>query len=164
MNTFKKNIINTFVASFWIPSSIRVKLYRALGMKIYTNQVKARCFFNSELISIGKGSFINSFCQFHSSHLPAGKISIGENCYIAMNVTFCTITHEVGDAKQRAGDNVYYPIEIGNGSWVGANSTIMPNVKIGEGCIIASGSTVIKDCEANGIYAGTPAKRIKELA
>lgn len=39
----------------------------------------------------------------------------------------------------------------------------MPGVKIGSGCIIGTGSLVVKDCELKGIYVGVPARRIKDL-
>jgi acetyltransferase-like isoleucine patch superfamily enzyme len=47
--------------------------------------------------------------------------------------------------------------------WIGANAIILCGVTVGEGCIIASGSVVTKDCYPNGMYAGVPAKRIKDL-
>lgn len=55
-------------------------------------------------------------------------------------------------------------IEIGDDVWVGANSTILKGAKIGNGCIIATGSVVL-----GGVYpdrsliAGNPARVIKEL-
>lgn len=36
-------------------------------------------------------------------------------------------------------------------------------ITIGSGCVIAAGSVVIHDCEDNCLYAGNPAKKIKEL-
>lgn len=46
--------------------------------------------------------------------------------------------------------------------WVGYNSTIMSGVKIGTGSIIAACSLVTKDVEPYSIYAGVPAKKIKD--
>jgi carbonic anhydrase/acetyltransferase-like protein (isoleucine patch superfamily) len=42
---------------------------------------------------------------------------------------------------------------------------IMDNAHIGSRCIIAAGAVVLENSvlEPNGIYAGVPAKRIKEL-
>lgn len=158
-----KVIINILASSYFIPCKIRVMLYKKMGIKIDECEIRAKCFLNSKFVSIGKGSFINFFCQFHSSYLPEGYISIGENCFIGMNTVFCAITHEIGKKNKRAGENQYYPINVGNGCWIGANSAIMPNVTIGDGCIIGAGSVVIRDCESNCLYAGNPAKKIKEL-
>jgi maltose O-acetyltransferase len=76
---------------------------------------------------------------------------------------FCTSTHEIGSRERRGGKSISIPIKVGNGCWIGARSMILPGVTIGDGCIIAAGSVVTKDCEPNGLYAGTPAKRIKDL-
>jgi maltose O-acetyltransferase len=39
----------------------------------------------------------------------------------------------------------------------------MPGVTIGDGCTIASGAVVTRDCEPDGMYAGVPARRVKDL-
>jgi acetyltransferase-like isoleucine patch superfamily enzyme len=46
--------------------------------------------------------------------------------------------------------------------WVGANTTILDGVIIGEGAIIAAGSVVTKSVPPNCIVGGVPAKIIKE--
>lgn len=51
---------------------------------------------------------------------------------------------------------------IQNDVWIGHNVTIMPGVKIGNGAIIATNSTVTKDVEDYSIVAGNPAKIIKK--
>lgn len=61
------------------------------------------------------------------------------------------------------GEEYTFPTLIKDGCWVGANVTIIPGVTIGEGCIIAAGAVVTKNCEPDGLYAGVPAKRIKDL-
>ncbi|WP_458781235.1 DapH/DapD/GlmU-related protein [Arthrobacter sp. D3-16] len=90
-------------------------------------------------------------------------ISIGANCNIAMGVTFVTTSHEVGDASRRAGESTAKPIVVGAGTWIGANATILQGVTIGSGTIIAAGAVVTTDCEADTIYGGVPARKIKEL-
>lgn len=57
-------------------------------------------------------------------------------------------------------------VHIQTGCWVGAGAVVnqgSPHVKllIGNGSIIGSGAVVIAPCEANSVYAGVPAKRIK---
>ena len=163
MNIIKNAFVNSIINSYLIPNRVRVMLYKYMGLEIQTNRVRPKCFFNSERVSIGENSFVNYFCQFHSSVKPQGTIKIGENCYIGMNTNICTITHEHGNEHQRAGKNTFHPIIIGDGVWIGANSLILPGVTIGSGCIIAAGSVVVKDCECNCLYAGNPATKIKNL-
>ncbi|HUP13851.1 MAG TPA: DapH/DapD/GlmU-related protein [Niastella sp.] len=51
---------------------------------------------------------------------------------------------------------------IENDVWIGYGSTVMGGVTIGEGSIIGAGSLVTKDVEPYSIYAGTPARKIRD--
>ncbi len=53
-------------------------------------------------------------------------------------------------------------VRIGPDAWVGSNCVISANV--GRRCVVGSGSTVVKDLPDHGIYAGSPARLIRELA
>lgn len=57
-------------------------------------------------------------------------------------------------------------VEIKSGVWIGANATInqgTPVLKrmIGANAIIGSGAVVLHDCDADSVYAGVPARKIK---
>lgn len=52
-------------------------------------------------------------------------------------------------------------ILIGNDVWIGRGSTILPDIKIGNGAVIAANSVVTKDIEPYSIVGGNPAKFIK---
>lgn len=54
------------------------------------------------------------------------------------------------------------PVIIGNNVWIGDKATILPNVSIGNGAIIAANSVVTKDVPEYCIVAGNPAKIIKQ--
>jgi len=45
---------------------------------------------------------------------------------------------------------------------VGANAVILPGVTVGEGAVVGANSLVTRDCEPWTIYAGSPAKPIKQ--
>jgi acetyltransferase-like isoleucine patch superfamily enzyme len=51
---------------------------------------------------------------------------------------------------------------IGNDVWIGANSTIMSGITIGDGAIIANNSHVVKNVEAYEIVGGNPARSIRK--
>ncbi len=53
------------------------------------------------------------------------------------------------------------PIIIGNHVFVGANSVILPSVKIGDNVVIGAGSVVAKSIPSNSIAVGNPCKVIK---
>lgn len=52
------------------------------------------------------------------------------------------------------------PVRIGRHAIIGAGSVVLPGVCLGEGAAIGSLSLVKEDCEAFGIYAGSPARRV----
>jgi len=51
---------------------------------------------------------------------------------------------------------------IGNDTWLGHGSIIMPGVTVGDGAVVGSGAVVTKDVEAYTIVAGVPAKPIRK--
>lgn len=50
---------------------------------------------------------------------------------------------------------------IGKNCFIGAHAIIMPGVRIGDHCIVASGSVVTQDVPANSIVGGNPAKVVR---
>ncbi|MFX1474421.1 MAG: acyltransferase [Promethearchaeota archaeon] len=74
----------------------------------------------------------------------------------------CTLlTHSIIDTGNRM--TFYYgPIKLCRWSRVGANSTVMPGVTIGEGAIVGVGAVVTEDVPPWTIVAGVPAKVIKK--
>jgi acetyltransferase-like isoleucine patch superfamily enzyme len=51
---------------------------------------------------------------------------------------------------------------VGNHVSIGSNSTVLP-VQICDHVVIGAGSVVTKDIMKPGVYAGNPAKKLREL-
>ena len=136
-----------------------------IGIKKGKNVDIRRCVFfdRPERVAIGDNFWINYGCSFHVGWSDNACIRIGNNVQIGMNSVFTCVTHELGGVNQRAGKHKYQDITIEDGVWIGASCTILPNVTIAKGCVIAAGSVVTQSTEPNGLYAGVPARRIKEL-
>ncbi|MBO0329261.1 CatB-related O-acetyltransferase [[Muricauda] lutisoli] len=107
------------------------------------------------------------------------KLIIGKFCMIASDVKFIMnganhLTDSLstypfsifGNGWEKAMEGKTFPqkgnITIGNDVWIGYNATIMAGVTIGDGAIIATNSTVVKDVEPYSIVGGNPAKEIKK--
>ncbi|GAF65634.1 putative acetyltransferase [Bacillus sp. TS-2] len=82
------------------------------------------------------------------------KITIGKNSIIGYNTTI--LTHEYLIKEYRIG-----PVHIGNEVMIGANTTILPGVTIGDRAIVSAGSLVHKDVPAGAFVGGNPMKIIR---
>ena len=108
----------------------------------------------------GKGITVMGNVDFGSEPY---LIELEDNVRISCNVTF--VTHDGGtwafrDLPEYAGVFKYGRIKVGERSFVGCNSTIMPGVTIGKRCVIGAGSVVTKDVPDGSVVAGVPAKVI----
>lgn len=92
-----------------------------------------------------------------------GTVTIGDNCDLAPNVMFLTGGHQIGDGSRRAGKGETYSISVGAGTWIGARATIMKDVHIGSGCVVAACACVGTDIADHVLAGGVPAKPIREL-
>lgn len=80
-------------------------------------------------------------CFVNKETLVGAHTTLGDNVFLGPRVTIFADTHEIGSAAQRAGANITRPVHIKNGTWVGQNA----------------------DCAPHGVYAGVPARRIRDL-
>lgn len=81
-------------------------------------------------------------------------ISIGRNSIVGYNTTI--LAHEYLIREYRLGRVI-----IGDEVMIGANSTILPGVKIGDGAVVAAGSLVNKDVAPGSFVGGNPIRVIR---
>ena len=75
------------------------------------------------------------------------KITVGENSIIGYNTTL--LAHEYLIREYRLGE-----IIVGNEVMIGANTTILPGVKIGDGAIVSAGTLVHRDVPSGAFVGG----------
>lgn len=102
---------------------------------------------------------------FQPRKLPGDPhlIKLHNNISIASGVTFINhdVMHQVFNYIEKDSTDFHMGcIEIMDNVFIGANSIILPNVKIGSNVIIAAGSVVTKDIPSGSVVAGTPARII----
>jgi acetyltransferase-like isoleucine patch superfamily enzyme len=83
------------------------------------------------------------------------RISIGDNTIIGYNATI--LAHEYLIHEYRLGD-----VKIGSNVLIGANTTILPGVTIGDHAVVGAGSVVHKDVAPYSFVAGNPLRVIRE--
>lgn len=153
-------VITSAIGSPLVPRPLRWRLLRAYGMDVKRSAISPNVFIGSRQLTVGRGAYINTGCFLDTFE----RITIGDRCSLGMQVTVITSSHADGTPGQRAGPLEGAPVSIGAGTWVGARATILPGVTIGEGCVIAAGSVVVKNCGPHGVYAGVPARRVRDLS
>jgi acetyltransferase-like isoleucine patch superfamily enzyme len=81
------------------------------------------------------------------------KITVGRNTVIGYNTTI--LAHEYLIKEYRLGE-----VQIGSEVMIGANTTILPGVKIGDGAIVSAGTLVHKDVPPGAFVGGNPMRVI----
>ncbi|MCM3597517.1 acyltransferase [Metabacillus idriensis] len=114
-----------------------------------------------ENVIIGKGTYINGGHIFAS---PNANITIGENCLISYNVHMRTDTHIYieKDTPINIQGHIEKDIVVEDDVWIGYGAQIMQGITLKKGSVIGAGAIVTKDTQPYGIYAGVPARKIKE--
>lgn len=114
-------------------------------------------------VYIDDNCFVNRGCEFHIGYGKDHTITLEDHVFLGPNVSLICVSHKIGNNSRRAGQNTYKSIKICKGAWVGANTTILPGVTIGQGSIVAAGSVVNKDVPSNQLWGGVIARYIKDL-
>ena len=155
------SIILSYFVFYFLPSYrytlLRLTPYQTLRKKIWTSLGN----------KIGKDSYLNhSITLLDSPHLNP-NIILGARVALSPNITFITHSSPNNSNLQNIKSNKKYlktnPIKIGDDTWVGTNTTIQPNITIGERCIIGSMSNVTKNIPDDTLAYGNPIKIIKKL-
>jgi carbonic anhydrase/acetyltransferase-like protein (isoleucine patch superfamily) len=147
--------------------------YMALikSVRGFTPQLGEDCYLAETAVIIGD-VIAGDQCSFWFGVVVRGDVNsirIGKK----VNIQDGTVLHclyqrsviEIGDNVSVGHNVVIHGAKIGNNVLVGMGSVILDNAIIGENSIIAAGSVVLTGThvEPGSIYAGVPAKRVKDV-
>lgn len=117
--------------------------------------------FVGPFVEIQKGVRIGARTKVQSHAFICELVTIGDDCFIGHGVMFINDTFSTGGPA--GGDQSKWKVtKIGNHVSIGSNATILP-VSICDNAVIGAGAVVTKDITEPGVYAGNPAKKIKDL-
>jgi acetyltransferase-like isoleucine patch superfamily enzyme len=153
-------LINSVAGGALTPRRLRVAIYRAVGMAVETPDVfSGNTFVGTATFAVGKRSFVNNANYFECR----APITIGQDTSIGMSSMFVTSDHPIDADGRYSLDACGLPIRIGDRCWIGARVTVVPGVTIGDDVVVGAGSVVTRDCAPGGLYAGVPARRVRDL-
>ena len=123
-------------------------------------------------------------CNYSKIIVGGGKLKIGKNCLLgeygiyntfadliigndvitADRISFVTNIHQYENVNRpiKNQPSISGPIEIGDGTWIGMNATILANTHIGKNCVVAAHSVVKGDFPDYCVIGGTPARILKK--
>ena len=156
--------------------------FKALGVDVLISDKAS--IYNPEQISIGDHSRIDDFC------VVSGRVNIGRNVHIAVfcnvaggteGVTLddfsglaygCQVFSQSDDYSGATMTNPTVPsqyknekkspVKIGRHCILGTFAVVFPGVEIAEGTAVGAAAVVTKSTDEWSIYAGNPARRVKD--
>ena len=126
-------------------------------VNLYGCEIKDNCFIGP-FVEIQNDVIIGKNTRIQSHSFICSNVIIGEDCFIGHGV--CFINDNFKNRKLERDKKKFLKTKIGSRVLIGSNSTILP-VKIDSQTVIGAGSVVTKNCFKKKIYAGNPAKEIK---
>lgn len=116
--------------------------------------------FIGPFVEIQENARIGPRTRIQSHSFVCSLVTIGADCFIGHGVTF--INDAFTEAGPAAGDRTLWKkTRIGNKVSIGSNATILP-VRICDGTVIGAGAVVTQDITTPGIYAGNPARQLRD--
>lgn len=105
----------------------------------------------------------NFFANHNLTVLDCAMVSIGNNVFIANNVTLTTAGHPIDTERRNKGLEYAWPIRIGNNVWIGAGVLVLPGITIGSNVVIGSGAVVTRDIPDNVVAVGNPCRVMRSI-
>ena len=129
-------------------------------VNLYGCRIGDHCFIGP-FVEIQKNSRIGDHSRVQSHSFVCEGVEIGDHCFIGHGVMF---VNDLFSSGGPAGGNkdLWKTTKIGNHVSIGSNATILP-VTICDGVVIGAGAVVTKDILQPGVYAGNPARLIRNL-
>lgn len=112
-------------------------------------------------LKIGSKIYIGHNVSIHCMN----SVELEDNVVLSDNIYISDVSHGIKMDLENSIMNQQWEssggVKVGKGTFLGHGVKVLPNVKIGNNCIVAAGSIVTKSCDSFLILAGSPAKTIK---
>lgn len=127
---------------------------------IYGCKIGDDCFVGP-FVEIQKDVVIGDRTKVQSHSFICELVSIGNDCFIGHGVMFINDLFATG-GPARGDKSLWKSTVVGNNVSIGSNATILP-VSICDNVVVGAGAVVTKNITQPGIYAGNPARKLKDL-
>lgn len=158
----RRGVWNICWLVFFRPSPRPFHAWRAMLLRLFGAKLGAKCHFYpaskvwapwnlrcEDRVTFGDGAEIYN----------PSPIYFGSHAIVSQGGYVCGATHLYNEPEFRL---VSFPMKFGAYSWICARAMVSPGVSVGEGAILGLGSVATKDLEPFGVYAGAPARKVKD--
>jgi len=129
-------------------------------VNLYGCEIGDDCFIGP-FVEIQSGARVGRRTRVQSHSFVCDLVTIGDDCVIAHGVMFINDLFASG-GPARGNRKLWRSTRIGNRVSIGSNATILP-VDICDDVVIGAGAVITRNIDQPGIYAGNPAKLVREL-
>ena len=136
--------------------------FKVFLLKLFGAKIGERCYIKpgvnvkypwfleiGDYVGIGEDVWIDNLAQ----------VTLGDNVTVSQGALLLTGNHNF---KSKSFELMLGEITVCEGAWVGAKAMVGPGVTINKNAILCFGSRATKDLDADGIYDGMPAVRVRE--
>ena len=117
--------------------------------------------FIGPFVEIQRNVIIGDYTKIQSHAFICELVAVGNNCFIGHGVMFINDLFTTGGPAH--GDVSHWrSTRVGNYVSIGSNATILP-VEICDHVVIGAGAVVTQNIYQSGVYAGNPAKKLRDL-
>ena len=120
-------------------------------------------------VEIQKNAFVGKNCKISSHTFICEGVTISDNCFVGHGVTFINdnypraVTPDGDLEREEDWQGRFVKTTVGRNVSIGSNVTILGNVSIGDYAVIGAGSVVTKDIPPYQIWAGNPARLMRDV-
>ncbi len=141
---------------------ISKKFFKILGKSIPSNNLRI-FFLRLAGYKIGKEVYIGESFIVSDELQAKANLQIGDRVAISPRVTIVTSSNANNSRIRMIVGEKKGPVIIEKDAWLGTGSIILPNIRIGEGAVVAAGAVVTKDVLPFTIVVGVPAGVTRKL-
>ena len=146
-----------------IDKNCEIKCTKGSSLKIKNSTIKSGTVIVADHKS--KMKIIDSFIGYNCVIISRKEVTINKHCQIAEMVVIRDQNHNFGKSHLTISEQGFKvkPITIEENVWLAAKSTILAGSLIGRNSVVGANALVRGILEANSVYAGIPAKKIKQF-
>jgi UDP-2-acetamido-3-amino-2,3-dideoxy-glucuronate N-acetyltransferase len=119
-------------------------------------RIGKKCIFGQNVF-VGQNVFIGNNCKVQNNVSIFDSVTIEDDVFCGPSMVFTNVLNPRSIIEKK---NEFRPTLVKKGATLGANSTIICGITLGEYCFIGAGAVVTKDVEPFALMAGVPAKKI----